>query len=82
MTISPTIGIVPLNSVGGWLTVLSRIDANFPTKQSVAAYTNGFGNISNNFWLGLENIYWLTNSAVNGGKTYKLRIEIQGNNGL
>jgi hypothetical protein len=29
--------------------------------------------------LGLENIYQLTNKATNGGKTYRLRFELQRN---
>ena len=63
-------------SVYGWLTILSRVDLNFPTGLTLSDYTSGFGNISTNFWLGLQRTYLLTNSAVNGGKTYRLRIEL------
>ncbi len=67
---------VPLMSVGGWLTVLSRIDINFPVGLAVSNYTDGFGDINTNFWLGLEKTYQLTNSLTNGGKIYRLRVEL------
>jgi len=67
---------VPLRSVNGWLAILSRIDSNFPVGQSNTAYQNGFGNITSNFWLGLELIRQLTDSTVNGGHNYRLRIEM------
>jgi len=67
---------VPLRSVNGWLTVMSRVDASFPTGLSFSAYEAGFGNITNNFWLGLTRIYQLTNPTVNGGQSYLLRIEL------
>jgi hypothetical protein len=41
-------------SVNGWLTILSRVDSNFPTGLTFDAYQSGFGDISSNFWLGLE----------------------------
>jgi Fibrinogen beta and gamma chains, C-terminal globular domain len=76
VTIQQSQSTVSLMSVFGWLTILSRVDLNFPTGLTSSAYTSGFGNISTNFWLGLEKTYLLTNSAVNGGKTYRLRIEV------
>ena len=79
VTVNVTIAtnsIVPLRSVNGWLTIYSRIDATFPTGLPYTSYQNGFGDIMSNFWLGLERIYQLTNSAVNGGHTYRLRVEM------
>jgi Fibrinogen beta and gamma chains, C-terminal globular domain len=65
-----------LNSVYGWLVILSRINSDFPLSLTNQAYQNGFGDIASNFWLGLERVYQLTNSAVNGGLTYRLRFEL------
>jgi len=72
---TPAATYVPLRYVNGWLTVMSRVDANFPTGLSYAAYQAGFGDIMSNFWLGLNTIHTLTNSSVNGGHNYRLRIE-------
>jgi Fibrinogen beta and gamma chains, C-terminal globular domain len=66
-----------LRSVNGWLIILSRLDANFPLNQTWTTYKSGFGDIGSNFWLGLERIYRLTNSAVNGGRTYRIRFLLQ-----
>jgi hypothetical protein len=68
--------MLPLRSVYGWLILLSRIDSSFPLDQPYSSYQDGFGDILSNFWLGLEHVYQLTNVAVNGGKTYRLRFEI------
>ena len=37
-----------------------------------ANYTAGFGDISHEHWLGLNNIYAITNN----GKTYQLRVDL------
>ena len=71
-----------LRPVNGWLIILPCID-NFPTDLEWPPYQNDFGDITSNFWLGLERIYQLTNRAVNGGKTYRTRILLQSDtNGL
>ena len=67
---------ISLMSVFGWLTILSRVDLSFPTGLTLSSYTSGFGDILTNFWLGFERTYLLTNSVVNGGKTYRLRFEL------
>lgn len=67
---------VSLMSVNGWLTILSRIDSTFPVGLTYNDYKTGFGSFQSNLWLGLENIYRLTNSAVNGGRSYRLRFEL------
>jgi hypothetical protein len=66
---------VVLRSVNGWLTIMSRIDLNFPVNQVPTAYETGFGDILSNFWLGLTNVYYLTNPNENGGKKFRLRFE-------
>lgn len=76
VTIPQSQNIILLMSVSGWLTIFSRVDLNFPTGLTLSTFTSGFGSISANFWLGLQNIYLLTNSAVNGGQTYRLRVEL------
>ena len=73
----PTVGIVPLRSVNGWLTVMSRVDSNFPDNLNWASYKVGFGDTMSNFWLGLERIYQLTNINANGQMLYRLRFEVE-----
>lgn len=79
VTVPVTASIVQMTSVNGWMTIFSRMDSNFPLAQQSDAYIGGFGEITSNFWLGLKNIYYLTNSAVNGGFQYRLRLEMQSN---
>jgi Fibrinogen beta and gamma chains, C-terminal globular domain len=64
-------------SVNGWLTIMSRINANFPSSLNWTMYKSGFGEITSNFWLGLERIFQLTNINNNGGVMYRLRFELQ-----
>jgi Fibrinogen beta and gamma chains, C-terminal globular domain len=67
---------VPVRSIHQWIVIMSRIDTNFPLNQTYQVYQDGFGNLTSNFWLGLTRIYYITNSAVNGGRTYRLRFEL------
>ena len=71
----PTMNNVPLRSVNGWLTIMSRIDASFPIDLTWNEYKVGFGDIETNFWLGLERIHQLAIS-----KPYRLRFEVQYDN--
>jgi len=75
---TPVASYVPMKSINGWLTVVSRVDGNFPSGSSVtyAAYKAGFGDISSNFLLGFDNLYTATNPSVNGNYNYRLRIEL------
>jgi len=77
MTIPQKTNNVTLMSVFGWIIILSRINSSFPVNQLWTNYEAGFGEIMSNFWLGLNNIYKLTNSSINGGVTYNLRVEVQ-----
>jgi hypothetical protein len=79
VTIPPSTGTISLMSVNGWLTILSRIDSTFPLRQNWVKYKTGFGDVTSNFWLGLERIFQLTNIATNGGVMYRLRFELQSN---
>ena len=67
---------VPLISIYPWTIIMSRIDTNFPLSQTYQAYKDGFGNLTSNFWIGLNRVYYITNSTVNGGYTYRLRFEL------
>jgi len=61
-----------LMSVNNWIVIQQRVDGCLSFDRSWAAYKEGFGNISDNFWLGLEKMHQLTTNAP-----YRLRIEIQ-----
>ena len=70
------LGDTPLRSVHGWLIILSRFVSNpdtFPVEQNWTAYKDGFGDVTSDYWLGLERIARLTNA----GPTYRLRFLLQ-----
>jgi Fibrinogen beta and gamma chains, C-terminal globular domain len=81
VTVNVTIPVlnssVPVRSIYQWIVIMSRIDTNFPQSQTYQVYQDGFGVPTSNFWLGLTRIYYLTNGAVNGGRTYRLRFELR-----
>ena len=76
VTIPTTTNTVPVISVNKWLIIFSRVDSTFQTGLSDTNYQAGFGDIKANFWLGLNQIYYLTNPDINGGQTYRLRFEM------
>ncbi|XP_075711555.1 angiopoietin-related protein 6 [Rhinoderma darwinii] len=57
------------NNGGGWTVIQRRQDGSTNFFKTWHNYKQGFGNLDNEYWLGLENIYWLTKQ---GG--YKLLI--------
>ncbi|ESO01661.1 hypothetical protein HELRODRAFT_144825, partial [Helobdella robusta] len=57
-----------------WIVIQQRIDGSLSFDQNWTTYKAGFGAYNANFWLGLEKIYQLTNSA-----SYRLRFEVLSN---
>ncbi|KAM3927104.1 angiopoietin-related protein 6 [Leptodactylus fuscus] len=57
------------NNEGGWTVIQRRQDGSTNFFKTWHNYKHGFGNFDNEYWLGLENIYWLTTQG-----SYKLLI--------
>ena len=57
---------------GGWTVFQHRYDGSVDFYLGWTEYKEGFGNLSGEFWLGLEQLHRITTS----GK-YKLRIDLQ-----
>ncbi|XP_078493060.1 fibrinogen-like protein A [Ciona intestinalis] len=57
---------------GGWLVFQRRTDGSENFYRTWAEYQEKFGNLSNEFWLGLENLHALTSSG-----SYELRVELE-----
>ncbi|XP_013388297.1 fibrinogen-like protein 1 [Lingula anatina] len=56
---------------GGWTVVQRRQDGSVYFFREWEDYKNGFGNIDGEFWLGNEDIHYLTNQ-----KDYRLRVDL------
>ncbi|XP_053318678.1 angiopoietin-related protein 6 [Spea bombifrons] len=54
---------------GGWTVIQRRQDGSINFFTTWHSYKHGFGNLDSEYWLGLENIYWLTSQG-----SYKLLI--------
>ncbi|XP_026515477.1 angiopoietin-related protein 4 [Terrapene carolina triunguis] len=61
-----------MTAEGGWTVIQRRLDGSVDFDQLWEAYRNGFGDLSGDFWLGLEKIYHI----VQEGR-YNLSIELQ-----
>jgi len=69
---------VPVKSVFAWIIFHQNVGDGFNWRLRWTDYRNGFGDISSNFWLGLQRLYLLTRV-----QRYRLRIEMkQASDGL
>ncbi|XP_078702579.1 uncharacterized protein LOC144928221 [Branchiostoma floridae x Branchiostoma belcheri] len=57
---------------GGWTVIQRRLNGSVPFNRTWEEYKRGFGNKSGEYWLGNENIHFLTNQ-----RNYTLRVDIQ-----
>ncbi|XP_034047786.1 tenascin-like isoform X2 [Thalassophryne amazonica] len=57
---------------GGWLVFLRRQSGNINFFRNWKNYTAGFGNLNDEFWLGLSTLYKITSSAQ-----YELRVDLR-----
>ena len=58
---------------GGWTVLLKRQDGSVDFYLNWTDYKNGFGNLEGEHWLGLENMYLLTNLS---GVRAQLRVDL------
>ena len=56
---------------GGWTAFLQRINGSVDFYQDLAAYTQGFGDVNGEYWLGLDALH-----AMTAAKTYQIRADM------
>ncbi|XP_078621952.1 microfibril-associated glycoprotein 4-like [Branchiostoma floridae x Branchiostoma japonicum] len=57
---------------GGWTVIQRRFDGSLEFFRHIGAYQNGFGDSSGEYWLGLDNMYRITDQNA-----YELYIELE-----
>ncbi|XP_035795009.1 angiopoietin-related protein 1-like [Anopheles albimanus] len=57
---------------GGWIVIQHRFDGSVNFNRNWTEYRDGFGELDNEFWLGLEHIYQLTTT-----RTHELIVEVK-----
>ena len=57
---------------GGWLVFQKRLDGSVDFYRGWVEYKRGFGSMTGEFWLGLDEIHRLTSSG-----THKLRVDLE-----
>ncbi|XP_069114671.1 ficolin-2-like [Argopecten irradians] len=62
---------------GGWTVIQNRFDGSQDFFQLWEGYKQGFGSPYGEYWIGNENLYWLTSSD-----SYELRIEMEDATGV
>ena len=55
---------------GGWTVFLKRVDGSEEFYREIASYEEGFGDVSREYWLGLDALH-----AITTQKTYQLRAD-------
>src|SRR6218665_4121910 len=54
---------IPVISVNRWIVFLYRFDGSVAFNRTWADYHNGFGNVTGEYWLGLEKLTQMTNNG-------------------
>ena len=72
----PRVARFTSTSVHNWIVLQQRVGGTAPFNRSWEEFKVGFGSPDGNFWLGLEKVHKMTNSAP-----YKLRFELMLQNG-
>lgn len=67
-----------MRSDGGWTVFQKRSGAQVKFDRNWTAYKNGFGNLTNDHWLGLKKVFSLTKSK---NKRWTMRVELQDHEG-
>ncbi|KAL8585672.1 hypothetical protein ACOMHN_053170 [Nucella lapillus] len=73
----PSYGSLTVSCHDGWIVFLRRKDGSEDFYRDWKSYVKGFGNVSGEFWMGLEALYQITNSASSSGGSYYLSVDLR-----